>query len=136
MSHEHAHPAPSPRILRPMEHHEHQGNDAPMTHGATHGAEHGAPAAGAAASAHAQHGGHDKHAGHDPEAFRRQFWAVLLLTIPVVIWSEEVQHWLGYVAPSFPGSEWIPPILGTLGTLGTKVESWPYALGEQTDHEA
>ena len=63
---------------------------------------------------HGGHGGHDKHAGHDPEAFRRQFWIVLALTIPVVIWSEEVQHWLGYVAPSFPGSEWIPPILGTI----------------------
>ena len=63
---------------------------------------------------HGGHRGHDKHAGHDPEAFRRQFWIVLALTIPVVIWSEEVQHWLGYVAPSFPGSEWIPPILGTI----------------------
>ena len=59
-------------------------------------------------------GGHDKHAGHDPEAFRRQFWIVLLLTIPVVIWSEELQMWLGYAAPSFPGSTWIPPVLGTV----------------------
>jgi P-type Cu2+ transporter len=59
-------------------------------------------------------GAHDKHAGHDPDAFRRQFWVVLLLTIPVVIWSEEVQMWLGYAAPAFPGSEWIPPILGTI----------------------
>jgi P-type Cu2+ transporter len=62
----------------------------------------------------ANHAAHDKHAGHDPDAFRRQFWVVLALTIPVVIWSEEVQHWLGYMAPSFPGSEWIPPILGTV----------------------
>nr|MDP9468777.1 heavy metal translocating P-type ATPase [Chloroflexota bacterium] len=59
------------------------------------------------------HSGHDKHAGHDPEAFRRQFWIVLVLTIPVVIWSAEVQDWLGYHAPSFIGSEWIPPLLGT-----------------------
>ena len=41
------------------------------------------------------HGGQGKHAGHDPDAFRRQFWVVLALTIPVVMWSEEVQHWLG-----------------------------------------
>jgi Cu2+-exporting ATPase len=60
------------------------------------------------------HAGHDKHAGHDPEAFRRQFWIVLLLTIPVVIWSREVQDWLGYVAPTFRGSDWIPPLLGTV----------------------
>ena len=62
----------------------------------------------------APHGGHDKHAGHDPEAFRRQFWIVLLLTIPVVIWSSEVQDWLGYVAPRFRGSEWVAPLLGTV----------------------
>jgi Cu2+-exporting ATPase len=60
------------------------------------------------------HGAHNKHAGHDPDAFRRQFWVVLALTVPVVIWSEEVQHWLGYMAPAFPGSSWIPAILGTV----------------------
>jgi len=63
---------------------------------------------------HDGHGSHDKHAGHDPDAFRRQFWIVLLLTIPVVLWSHEVQMWLGYAAPAFPGSEWIPAILGTI----------------------
>ena len=26
------------------------------------------------------------------------------LTIPVVFWSAEVQDWLGYLAPEFPGS--------------------------------
>ena len=65
-------------------------------------------------AAHGEHAAHNKHAGHDPEAFRRQFWIVLLLTIPVVIWSHEVQMWLGYEAPTFPGSDWIPPVLGTI----------------------
>ncbi len=65
-------------------------------------------------SADGGHAAHSKHAGHDPEAFRRQFWILLALTIPVVIWSEEVQHWLGYTAPVFGGSEWIPPVLGTI----------------------
>ncbi|MDQ3690947.1 MAG: heavy metal translocating P-type ATPase [Chloroflexota bacterium] len=60
------------------------------------------------------HAAHDKHAGHDPEAFRRQFWIVLLLTVPVVVWSHEVMMWLGYTAPIFPGSAWIPPVLGTV----------------------
>jgi Cu2+-exporting ATPase len=77
-------------------------------------AEHDQPAGHAGHDMHADHGGHDKHAGHDPDAFRRQFWIVLALTIPVVIWSEEVQLWLGYTAPIFPGSEWIPAILGTV----------------------
>jgi Cu2+-exporting ATPase len=65
-------------------------------------------------AAHGGHAAHNKHAGHDPEAFRRQFWVVLLLTIPVVIWSHEVQMWLGYGAPTFPGSDWIPAVLGTI----------------------
>ena len=70
----------------------------------------------------AGHAGHDKHAGHDPDVFRRQFWIVALLTIPVVIWSHEVQMWLGYTAPTFAGSDWIPPILGTIVFLyGGKV---------------
>ena len=59
------------------------------------------------------HAGHDRHAGHDPEVFRRQFWIVLLLTIPVVVWSHSVQEILGYVAPTFPGSDLVPPVLGT-----------------------
>ncbi len=63
---------------------------------------------------HGDHDSHDKHAGHDPEVFRRQFWIVLFLTIPVVVWSHEVQTWLGYTAPAFPGSEWVAPILGTV----------------------
>jgi Cu2+-exporting ATPase len=46
--------------------------------------------------------------------FRDKFWLSFALTIPVVLWSSDVQHWLGYTAPSFPGSNWIPPILGTV----------------------
>jgi Cu2+-exporting ATPase len=45
--------------------------------------------------------------------FRDKFWLSFVLTIPVVLWSPEVQHWLGYQAPSFPGSRFIPAILGT-----------------------
>jgi Cu2+-exporting ATPase len=62
----------------------------------------------------AEHAAHDKHAGHDPEAFRRQFWIVLVLTVPVVIWSPQVQEILGYTAPIFPGSDWVAAILGTI----------------------
>src|SRR5262245_25384520 len=45
--------------------------------------------------------------------FRDKFWLSFALTIPVVIWSPDVQHWLGYTAPAFPGSALIPAILGT-----------------------
>jgi Cu2+-exporting ATPase len=79
---------------------------------------------------HGAHASHDRHAGHDPDAFRRQFWIVLALTIPVVIWSEEVQMWLGYAAPVFPGSEWIPAILGTV-VFG--YGGWVFLRGARTE---
>jgi hypothetical protein len=57
---------------------------------------------------------HDRHAGHSVAMFRDKFWLSLALTIPVVFWSTDIQHWLGYTAPTFPGSNFIPPILGTV----------------------
>ncbi|CAN5181501.1 heavy metal translocating P-type ATPase [soil metagenome] len=76
------------------------------------------------------HAAHNKHAGHDPEVFKRQFWIVLLLTIPVVIWSAEVQHWLGYQAPTFPGSDWIPAVLGTIIFF---YGGWVFLKGARTE---
>jgi Cu2+-exporting ATPase len=46
--------------------------------------------------------------------FRDRFWLSLLLTIPVVVWSADPQEWLGYSAPTFPGSDLLPAILGTV----------------------
>src|SRR5215471_347980 len=57
---------------------------------------------------------HDRHAGHSVAMFRDKFWLSFALTIPVVYWSSDVQHWLGYRAPAFPGSKFIAPILGTI----------------------
>src|SRR6476661_1601357 len=62
----------------------------------------------------ATHGNHDRHAGHSVAMFRDKFWLSFALTIPVVAWSADVQHWLGYTAPSFPASKFIPAILGTV----------------------
>jgi Cu2+-exporting ATPase len=59
-------------------------------------------------------GAHNLHAGHSVAMFRDKFWLSLALTIPVVFWSTDIQHWLGYTAPIFPGSKFIPPILGTV----------------------
>ena len=58
--------------------------------------------------------GHDKHAGHSVAMFRDRFWWCLLLTLPVVVFSEAIQGWFGYQAPTFPGSELVAPVLGTL----------------------
>jgi Cu2+-exporting ATPase len=60
------------------------------------------------------HGSHDQHAGHRPEMFRDRFWLSLALTVPVVVWSRHVEELLGYVAPVFTGSAWIPAVLGTV----------------------
>jgi len=46
--------------------------------------------------------------------FRDKFWWSFALTVPTVIWSPEVQHWLGFTAPPFPGSRFLPAILGTI----------------------
>jgi Cu2+-exporting ATPase len=69
---------------------------------------------------HADHGhemsndiGHDKHTGHSPVMFRDKFWLSLILTVPVVVWSAHIEQLLRYQAPVFPGSRWIPPVLGT-----------------------
>lgn len=58
--------------------------------------------------------GHDRHsggehAGHE-QLFRRKFWICLLLSVPVLFFSETIQNWLGYTAPTFPLSEWIVPV--------------------------
>src|SRR6202790_202718 len=58
-------------------------------------------------------GGHDRHAGHSVAMFRDKFWLSFALTIPVVVWSNDVQQWFGYTAPSFPGSKLVPAVLGT-----------------------
>ena len=92
--------------------HAHAGHDAhdhhaqAMAHEMAHG-EH------AAHGAHAGHAGHGGHGAHE-EIFRRKFWISLLLTIPVVLYSEMVQDWLHFSMPEFPGSDWVAPVLGVV----------------------
>jgi Cu2+-exporting ATPase len=61
-----------------------------------------------------RHAGHGKHAGHSVAMFRDRFWLSVLLTIPVLVWSDMVQEWLGFMAPSFAFSERIPAVLGSV----------------------
>ncbi len=46
--------------------------------------------------------------------FRDKFWLSLALTIPVVLLSADIQEWFGYTVPTFPGSAYLPAILGTI----------------------
>jgi len=69
------------------------------------------------ATEHGDHGGHGGgHGGHGDHAaqFRDRFWLSLVLTVPVVAYSEMVQEWLRFTPPRFPGSEWVAPVLGTV----------------------
>jgi Cu2+-exporting ATPase len=70
-------------------------------------------APGARHAAHDQHGAHDTHAGHSVEMFRDRFWLTLALTVPTLLWSHELQEWLRYTAPVFPGSAYVPAFFGT-----------------------
>ncbi|MFF0989461.1 heavy metal translocating P-type ATPase [Kocuria nitroreducens] len=57
---------------------------------------------------------HGEHAGHSTAMFRSRFWVSLGLAVPVVVFSPMVGHLLGYRVPEFPGSSWVPPVLGTV----------------------
>jgi Cu2+-exporting ATPase len=73
------------------------------------------PAGAGQTTTHAQHGGaHDRHAGHSVATFRDKFWLSLALTIPVVLLSRDIQDWFGYRVPTFPGSDYLPAIIGTI----------------------
>src|SRR5450631_2113342 len=81
------------------------------------------------------HGNHDRHAGHSVAMFRDKFWLTFALTIPVIFWSTDVQHWLGYTAPFFPGSKFIPAILGTVVFVYGGLVFIRGAYSELADHK-
>ncbi|WP_439677512.1 heavy metal translocating P-type ATPase [Embleya sp. MST-111070] len=93
-----------------------------VTHGAGH-AEHGGHAE------HEGHGGHAGHAGH-AEMFRRKFLLSLLLSVPVLVLSPMLADVIGYHEPSFTGSSWIPPLLGTV-VFG--YGGWPFLTGARDE---
>jgi len=69
-------------------------------------------------------GGHDH--GDHAAMFRDRFWLTLLLTLPVVYYSEHLRHWFGYGVWEFPGHEWLAPVLGTVILL---YGGWPFLTG-------
>jgi Cu2+-exporting ATPase len=91
-----------------MDHSEHAGHSMPATT-MDHSAHTGHKMSGAMDhSAHAGHG--TDHSGHE-QMFRIRFWWSLLLSIPVLLYSEMIQMWLGFMPPMFPFAEWIPFVL-------------------------
>ncbi|MFD1600271.1 heavy metal translocating P-type ATPase [Halobellus rarus] len=89
------------------------------------------PAAASETTPHEQHAGHEgeghehgpheghseghngMHEGHE-QMFRRRFFVSTLLSIPVLLYSDMLQEWLGFSVPVFPGSEWINPVFAVI----------------------
>ncbi len=67
--------------------------------------------AGGHGDGHDGHGG--MHEGHE-QMFRRRFFVSTLLSIPVLLYSETLQGWLGFTVPAFSGSEWINPVFAVI----------------------
>ncbi|OIJ35848.1 copper-translocating P-type ATPase [Rothia kristinae] len=101
-------------------HDEHAGGESHGQHRDQHNGGHG----------HSGHGGHDQHAGHDHHGghaghdgghmqhhvmmFRRLFWIMLVLAVPVSVFSHGFAHLLGYSLPDAEWVRWIAPVLGTV----------------------
>ncbi|NYD69514.1 heavy metal translocating P-type ATPase [Herbiconiux flava] len=112
---------------------EHQHSSAPQhdTHdlashdpaGHDHGGHDHGGHAGNAGNDHAGHAGHDHgdhggHGGHDHSGhvamFRRLFWVMLVVAVPVVAFSSMFAMILGYELPADGPTTFISPILGTV----------------------
>ncbi|MGX6397220.1 heavy metal translocating P-type ATPase [Rothia kristinae] len=84
--------------------HDHSGHD----HSGHSGHDHGGH----------DHGGHSGHGGghmqHHVMMFRRLFWIMLVLAVPVAVFSHGFAHLLGYSLPDAEWVRWIAPVLGTV----------------------
>ncbi|OAH49492.1 heavy metal translocating P-type ATPase [Microbacterium oleivorans] len=72
-----------------------------------------APAAGHSGHGHADHGGHAGHGDH-VASFRRLFWIMLVLAVPVVGFSMMFAMLIGYELPDAAWVGWVSPVLGTV----------------------
>jgi len=65
---------------------------------------------------HDHNGGHDHGNGHRHHEimFRNRFWANLLLTIPVLLFSPTIQEWFNFTMPQFAGSQFIVPVFSII----------------------
>ena len=90
------------------EHHGHMGHD--MHQGHHMPGENGEHAGHTMPSGH---GAHADHTGHEM-MFRRKFWVSLVLSVPVLLFSQGFQALLGFTMPVFPGSAWISPLFAVI----------------------
>lgn len=125
-------------------HQDHSGHSGHGTKEPATDADHTSHGAGGERSAHNEHepghddhrghSGHDAHVGHEGHSghgdhvgqFRRLFWIMLILAIPVVGFNEMFAHLVGYHLPEAEWVWWVSPILGTFIYLWG---GWPFLTG-------
>jgi Cu2+-exporting ATPase len=81
---------------------------------------------------HSDHAGHGGHAGHGdhPGQFRRLFWIMLGMAVPVLAFSSMFGMLLGYELPDVPVVNWISPALGTVMYFWG---GWPFLVGAASE---
>ncbi len=57
---------------------------------------------------------HDKHEGHHTEDFLKKFYIILVLTIPILLYSEIFMIAFNWNAPHFPGVDFVILVLGSI----------------------
>lgn len=62
---------------------------------------------------HHSDSGYDKHEGHHTHDFLKRFWVSLIITVPILLLSEMIQHWFGFTI-AFPGDKYVLLALGTI----------------------
>lgn len=70
------------------------------------------------------HGGHEAHTSGIAD-FKKRFYVVLVLTVPIMLLSEMIQHWLN-IYISFPGSKYVLIILSSVVFF---YGGWPFLKG-------
>jgi Cu2+-exporting ATPase len=104
-------------------HHTHDSTSQHHNHTTHHHDTEKAPADASIHGGHNGHGGSEEHAEHSKahadhsgheQLFRRKFWVSLILSIPVLIFSEGLATLLGFAPPSFPGSQSIAPVFSVV----------------------
>lgn len=108
-SHHHEHPKRvQPEVQQPDIHREHYGVQK-----------------GGKYSHHQEHSTHGKHAGHHTSDFLKRFWICLLLTVPILILSHMIQHWLGFEW-RFNGDKYVLLVLSSIVYF---YGGWPFLDG-------
>jgi len=119
MSHEHS-PQPYPTPADPKTGHADHDSHAGHHEQGGHDGHAGHDRAG-----HADHSGHSGHGDHVGQ-FRRLFWIMLVLAVPVVGFNDMFADLIGYQLPDAEWVWWVSPILGTVMYAWG---GWPFLTG-------